>query len=109
MSYFLSFLVLKVSTLIGGLIGLNQTWIPYCLKENKHCLMIKRMFIILVIILRTWNLSGCVDNIVLSRMSVRSLPVAGKFDRENVRKSTSEAGIKRPEGNKTKSSRKTTE
>ena len=30
-------------------------------------------------------------------MSVRSLPVAGKFDRENVRKSTSEAGFKSPE------------
>ena len=59
--------------------------------------MIKRLFIILVIILRVWNLSGCVDNIVLSRMSVRSLPVAGKFDRENVRKSTLEAGIKSPE------------
>ena len=37
------------------------------------------------------------DNIVLSIMSVRSLPVAGKFDRENVRKSKSEAGIKSPE------------
>ena len=59
--------------------------------------MIKRLFIILVIILRVWNLSGCVDNIVLSRMSVRSLPVAGKFDRENVRKSTSETGFKSPE------------
>lgn len=30
-------------------------------------------------------------------MSVRSLPVAGKFDHENVQKSTSEAGIKSPE------------
>ena len=47
--------------------------------------MIKRSFIILVIILCVWNLSGCVDNIVLGRMSVRSLPVAEKFDRENVR------------------------
>ena len=59
--------------------------------------MIKRLFIILVIILRVWDLSGCVDNIVLSRMSVRSLPVAEKFDRENVRKSTSEAGFNSPE------------
>ena len=59
--------------------------------------MIKRLFIILVIILCVWNFSGCMDNIVLSRMSVRSLPVAGKFDCENVRKSTSEAGFKSPE------------
>ena len=59
--------------------------------------MIKRLFTILVVILGVWNLSGCLDNIVLSTMFVLSLPVAGKFDHENVRKSTSEAGIKSPE------------
>ena len=59
--------------------------------------MIKRLFIILVIIIRVWNLSGCVDNIVLSPMSIKSPPVAGKFDRENVKKATSEADIKGPE------------
>ena len=87
--FFLSLFVLKVSTLIGSLIGLNETWILYCLKENKTLSYDK------AIVYYSGNYSprGCVDNIVLGRMSVRSLPVAGKFDRENVRKSTSEAGI----------------
>ena len=33
--FFLSLLVLKVSTLIGSLIGLNQTWMPY-LSQGKQ-------------------------------------------------------------------------
>ena len=36
------------------------------------------------------------DNIVSSAISVRSLPVVGKLDHENFRKSTSEAGVKGP-------------
>lgn len=56
--------------------------------------MIKWLFIILVIIFCVWNLSGCVDNIVLSRMFVWLFFVVGKFDCENVWKFMLEVDIK---------------